>query len=115
MKTAGIDVDLSLDAPPQPLSAGVELTIFRLIQEALTNVLKHARARHARVSVWFTEDGARVEITDDGVGATDEPGGHGIVGMNERVAMHGGEFAAGPLPEGGFRVAATIPLERADK
>jgi signal transduction histidine kinase len=111
MKAAGMDVDLSLDSPPHALSVGVELTIFRLVQEALTNVLKHARARNVRVSVWFNEDGARVEVVDDGVGPTGRAGGHGIVGMTERVAMYGGEFAAGPLSEGGFRVAATIPLE----
>jgi signal transduction histidine kinase len=110
VRGAGIEVDLRADAPPAPLPAGVDLTIFRIVQEALTNVVRHAGATRARVSVWFPDASARVEVVDDG---TRRPapgaGGHGLSGMRERVAMHGGTLDAGALPEGGFRVAAALP------
>ena len=111
LAAAGVEIDLRLDPPSKPLTAGTQLTIYRLVQEALTNVIKHSQARQARVSVQFVDRTSSVEIVDDGVALRDEPAGHGIIGMRERVAMHGGSFEAGPLPEGGFRVAATIPIE----
>ena len=113
VRGAGLDVELSLDPPPRPVAAGVGLTIYRIVQEALTNVVRHAGARRARVAVWFAQDRARVEVTDDGSGGPAAPeGGHGIPGMRERVSMHGGTLDARPLAEGGFIVSATIPLER---
>lgn len=111
VSASGVDVELRFEPPPEPLPVGAELTMFRVVQEALTNVLKHARARRARVSVWFRDGVGRIEVIDDGVAVSGYSNGHGIIGMRERVAMHGGTFEAGPLSEGGFRVAATIPIE----
>ena len=108
--TAGLDIDLDVDeagdVPP-----GVGLAAYRIVQESLTNALRHAVARHATVRV-ATEGGSlRIEVTDDGQGRPGhhESNGHGLVGMRERVAMYGGGLEVGPLPAGGFRVAATIP------
>lgn len=97
----------------RPLPTGIELTAYRIVQEALTNVVKHAGARHCTVSVHYGETDLAVEVSDDGSGATDRsaaPGGHGLIGMRERVGVYGGELAAGPLPGRGFRVLARIPL-----
>lgn len=110
VRTTGLDVALSLDPPPRPVAAGVGLTIYRIVQEALTNVVRHAGARRARVAVWFSKDQARVEVTDDGSGGATATEGHGIHGMRERVSMHGGTLQAAPLAESGFLVSATIPL-----
>jgi signal transduction histidine kinase len=108
----GLEVALSFDPPPRPVAAGVGLTIYRIVQEALTNVVRHAGAGRARVAVSFVDDRARVEVTDDGPGGAGSPReGHGIPGMRERVSMHGGTFDARPLAEGGFVVSAAIPLE----
>ena len=109
---AGLDVELRVDRPPAALAPGIELAIYRIVQEAVTNVVRHAAAGHALVSVTFDENAARVAVVDDGPAAPGRPDeGHGIAGMRERVAMHHGAFEAGGLPGGGFRVAATIPLE----
>jgi signal transduction histidine kinase len=108
----GLDVELRVDPPREPLSPGIELAIYRIVQEAVTNVVRHAGAGHALVSVTFDEDAARVAVVDDGPAASADPTeGHGIAGMRERVAIHRGTFEAGAVPGGGFRVAASIPLE----
>lgn len=109
---AGVAVDLRMDAPPSALPPGVDLTVFRLVQEALTNVVKHASATRARVSVRFEDEEIRLEVVDDGTASpAPHSAGHGIAGMRERATMHGGTFEAAPLPEGGFRVAAAIPSD----
>ena len=114
VRTTGVDAELQLETPPRPIPLGVEVTVYRIIQEALTNVIKHASATRARACVWFADDALRVEVVDDGVTATAtaaNQGGLGLAGMRERVSLHGGTFEAGPLPEGGFKVWASIPLE----
>ncbi|MBB4703101.1 sensor histidine kinase [Sphaerisporangium siamense] len=106
---AGADVELSVRGGndlPEP----VELAAYRIVQEAVTNVVKHAAPARCRVSV-LAEDGVvTIEVTDDGRGARSSAGppGHGIVGMRERVTLYDGRFAAGPLPQGGFQVSATL-------
>jgi signal transduction histidine kinase len=115
VRQAGVEVELDVDEPLEQLPDAFQLTIFRIVQEALTNTVKHAGASRVRVSVRFAEDGARVDVVDDGGGKTPiGSDGHGIIGMRERVTMHGGRLDASRLPEGGFRVTAEIPMgERA--
>jgi signal transduction histidine kinase len=108
---AGLEVELRVDAPRPPLPPGIQLTVYRIVQEAVTNALKHAGASRASVSVVVEDGAARIAVVDDGRGAPAQAGeGHGIAGMRERVAMHGGTFEAGSVAGGGFRVSATIPL-----
>jgi signal transduction histidine kinase len=105
---AGVRVDLQVRGVDR-LPRGVELSVYRIVQEAVTNVVKHAAPARCRVAVTGTAEGVRVEISDDGPGPR-SPGraGHGLIGMRERVAMHGGEFAAGPGRHGGFTVSAVL-------
>ncbi|MFI5773764.1 sensor histidine kinase [Streptomyces sp. NPDC051658] len=97
------------------LPEGVALAVYRIVQEALTNVAKHAGPEpRCRVEVAANGRDVRIDITDDGGGrvpSTETTGGHGIVGMRERVALYGGTFTAGPRPEGGFAVHASLPYE----
>jgi signal transduction histidine kinase len=95
----------------------VEVSAYRIIQEALTNILKHARGARARVDVRYEDSTLEVNVTDEGgLGPTGivspEGGGHGLVGMRERVAIFGGTFEAGPSG-GGFRISARLPLDSA--
>ncbi|MGK4580587.1 sensor histidine kinase [Kitasatospora sp. HPMI-4] len=108
---SGLRVELSIRGERRGLSAPLELTVYRIAQEALTNVIKHADAGRVRAVLDFGSDAIGIEVVDDGHGAADLVPGHGLVGMRERVAAYGGEFEAGPLADGGFRVAARIPLE----
>ena len=123
VRGAGLAVELQISGEARPLPVGIELAAYRVIQEALTNSLKHANATRARVGVIYTEGLVEVEITDDGqrsgpfadVADTASAGhasGHGLAGMRERVAVYGGEFTAGPDPAGGFGVRARFPLPR---
>jgi signal transduction histidine kinase len=112
---AGVPVDLRVDGQHAGLPAGVDLAAYRIVPEALTNVLKHAGPARATVSVRYHDDAVRLVITDDGRGAAptgngngDGHTGHGIVGMRERAELYGGSLAAGPRPGGGFRVTATL-------
>jgi signal transduction histidine kinase len=108
---AGLRVDLAVRGMPRELPAGVDLAAFRIVQEALTNVVKHAGTGHGRVVVTYSDEAVAIEVTDDGAGAAiggDE--GHGLIGMRERVALYGGEFSAGPLPGRGYRVSASLPI-----
>jgi signal transduction histidine kinase len=111
-REAGLPVELRVEGEPLPLPAGVDLTAYRLVQEGLTNALKHARAERAQVLVRYGDGGIEVTVSDDGRGAGsgDGGGGHGLVGMRERVAVYGGELEAGPRPEGGYRLRARLPL-----
>lgn len=93
------------------LAVGLDLTAYRLIQEGLTNALKHARATHADVLVRYDDGHVELTVSDDGSGeGAGESGGHGLVGMRERISVYGGELEAGPQPEGGYRLHARLPL-----
>ena len=108
---SGLRVELSRQGDPVALPAGAELAAYRIVQEALTNVCRHAKASTASVVVRYQPSEVAVEVTDDGIGGVPGTGGHGLVGMRERAALYGGEVEAAPRPEGGFRVRARIPLE----
>lgn len=113
IRTAGLPVDLEIAGTPASLAAGLELTIYRIVQEALTNVLKHAGpTASARVELDYGEHMVEVQVRDDGRGVTQTDGrGHGIVGMRERAAVYGGDVRAEPVPGGGFRVIARLPVK----
>jgi signal transduction histidine kinase len=110
-REAGLSVELRVEGDPQPLPAGVDLTAYRLVQEGLTNALKHARAERAQVVVCYGDGDLEVMVSDDGRGAgSRDGGGHGLIGMRERVAVYGGELEAGPRAEGGYRLRAKLPV-----
>ena len=113
---SGIPTQLRVDGVATSRSVGQEMAAYRIAQEALTNVIKHAgQSANAMVRVQYSPDDIRLEVTDDGIGASEHDlstaTGHGLVGMRERVELYGGDFRAGPRPGGGFRVAATIPFD----
>jgi signal transduction histidine kinase len=108
VRATGLEVELEVRGDAQPLPAAVDLSAYRIIQEALTNTLKHAQAEHARVSVRYGNM-LRLEVTDDGHGSNGNTPGSGLVGMSERVSLLGGTIQTGPAPGGGYRVTATIP------
>jgi signal transduction histidine kinase len=109
-REAGLAVELSIEGTPEQLPAGVDLTAYRLVQEGLTNALKHARARQAEVRVRYGDGHVEVTVSDDGHGVgSGEGGGHGLVGMRERVSVYGGELEAGPRAGGGYRLRARLP------
>ncbi|MEV5825774.1 histidine kinase [Spirillospora sp. NPDC052242] len=112
VRTAGVDVDLAI-ACPDGLPDGAGLAVHRIVQEAVTNVVKHAAPARCAVRVHDDQGVVRIEVTDDGPGGAAGAGGHGLVGMRERVAVYGGSFEAGPLPGRGFRVVATLPYAAA--
>jgi signal transduction histidine kinase len=108
---AGLPVELRVEGEAVELPAGVDLTAYRLVQEGLTNALKHARATRAEVLVNYGDDEIEVMVSDDGRGVGNgDGGGHGLVGMRERVSVYGGELDAGPQPGGGYRLRARLPL-----
>ena len=116
IRSTGLDVDLAIEGTPFHLGAAAELTVYRIVQEALTNTLRHADARHAEVIIGYDAPRLHVRVADDGVtsaaGPTAGPAGghpgHGIEGMLERAALHGGELRAGPAPGGGWLVQVTL-------
>ncbi|GIJ23730.1 sensor histidine kinase [Micromonospora lutea] len=113
VREAGLPVTLTVTGVPGQLEEGVALTVYRIVQEALTNALKHAGTATAQVRVGFGDDAVEVEITDTGRGPsprTDQTG-HGLVGMRERVALYGGILHIGARSGGGYRVYARIPVE----
>ena len=108
---AGLPVRLQVDGDPFPLPRALDLSAYRIVQEGLTNSLKHARASHADVTVRYRVDELQVEVRDDGDGAATNDGlGHGLVGIRERVKIYGGEMTAGTAPEGGFVLSTRFPL-----
>lgn len=108
---SGLAVDFDGLEDGSDLPASLQLTAYRIVQEALTNVIKHSNGDRVRISIVRSSRGLQIEVTDDGVSNSAAPSfGHGLTGMRERVAMHGGELEVGPLPEGGFRVEALLPL-----
>lgn len=112
MRAAGTRVDLRVGGDVRQLPEGLELSAYRIVQEALTNVVKHAATDHARVLLRYQPEELAIEIVDDGAGARAgaSGSGHGLVGMRERAALHGGSLEAGPLPVRGYRVAARLPI-----
>ncbi|MFL6126527.1 sensor histidine kinase [Actinophytocola sp.] len=112
-RAAGLSVRHGVAGEPRPVSDGVALSAYRVVQEALTNVVKHAGARSAEVRERYLANALEVEVTDDGRGHDQtEEGGFGLVGMRERIAVHGGELEAGPRRDAGYRVRATLPTAR---
>jgi signal transduction histidine kinase len=110
-REAGLPVELRIEGAPVQLPAGVDLTAYRLVQEGLTNALKHAHAEHAEVLVRYGDGLVELTVSDDGPGGGDgDKGGHGLVGMRERISVYGGDLEAGPRPEGGFRLRAKLPI-----
>jgi signal transduction histidine kinase len=109
MARAGVRVEVSVDGEAGPLGPGLELSAYRIAQEALTNVVKHAGTDCARVTVEHRPDAVLVDIVDRGRGGDVRAEGHGLAGMRERAALYGGTLVAGPVPGGGFRVSATLP------
>jgi signal transduction histidine kinase len=112
VRATGLAVELGTEGTPFPLGAAAELTAYRIVQEALTNTIRHAGARHARVTIRYDAPRVAVRVTDDGTAAA--PGrhpGHGISGMRERAALHGGDVSAGPAPGGGWIVSAFLRLD----
>jgi signal transduction histidine kinase len=109
----GLEVRTRVEGTPRPLPAGTDLAAYRIIQESLTNVTRHAGPATATVLVRYGHDDLTVQVDDDGRGpsSTNGPGGNGIHGMRERVAALGGELDAGPRPGGGFRVLAHLPVD----
>jgi signal transduction histidine kinase len=111
-RASGLAVELEVDGQPRPLQAGVDLAVYRVVQEALTNAVKHARASRAQVRLVWRPDALDVEVVDDGSAPlVPSQGGHGLVGMRERLTAYGGRLDAGPVDGGGFRVRARIPVE----
>lgn len=114
VRAAGLPVDVAVEGEPIELPPGVDLSAYRIVQEALTNALKHAGPARARVLIRYGDDELSLEITDDGPGDEDGGGsGQGIAGMRERVAVFGGELEAGPRNEGGYALRARLPLASA--
>jgi signal transduction histidine kinase len=114
MRGVGLPVELAIEGEPRRLPAGVDLSAYRIVQEALTNTLKHARPTRARVTVRYRNDDVELEVVDDGRGrANGSQGGHGILGMRERVRLYGGTLETGRAIEGGFAVRARLPARTA--
>jgi signal transduction histidine kinase len=121
VRGAGLPVEVMVRGEPRALPLGVDLTAYRLVQEGLTNTLKHAGRAHAGVMIGYTDDALELEVVDDGRGPVPggvdghgSSGGHGLVGMRERVMLFGGTLQTGARPGGGYRIAASIPAPRVD-
>lgn len=115
---AGLPVEVRVEGKPLQLSPGADLVAYRVVQEALTNTLKHAHGSRATVTIRYERGDVVVEVLDDGAGAAAngspaDSGGHGLVGMRERIALYGGKLEAGTRPYGGFAVRARLPVEGA--
>jgi signal transduction histidine kinase len=108
---AGLPVRLRIDGERVPLPRGIEISAYRIVQEGLTNALKHARASHADVAVEYGGDRLTIEVRDDGRGAVaSDVRGHGLIGIHERVKLYGGEMTTGNANGGGFVLGAQLPL-----
>jgi signal transduction histidine kinase len=111
---AGLIVEIDVEGEERDLPVGVDLAAYRILQEALTNVRKHAPGSHAAVHIRYGVDEIEIEVRDDGRGAETRDGGqrdgYGLIGMRERVALYGGQLDVGPLPGSGFRIKARLPL-----
>jgi signal transduction histidine kinase len=110
---AGLPVQLHVDGEPYALPRAIDLSAYRIVQEGLTNALKHAHASHADVTVRYRPDQVELEVADDGRGPAVTNGhGHGLVGIRERAKIYGGEMSAGAAPAGGFVLSARLPVDR---
>jgi len=120
VRGVGLPVELRIEGAACCLPAGMDLAAYRIVQEALTNTVKHGGKANARVTVTYATDTLEIEVIDDGRGAAAPllsmgvPGGHGLIGMKERVALFGGQLSAGPVLTGGYRVFARMPIEPDD-
>jgi signal transduction histidine kinase len=113
VERAGLPVDLTVAGEPVALPAGLDLCAYRIVQEALTNTLKHAGPARAEVVLSYAASGLDIDVRDDGRGSGSTNGdgsGHGLIGMRERVALYGGTLKTGPRDGGGFQVHAHLPL-----
>jgi signal transduction histidine kinase len=111
-RSAGVPVELRIEGDVRALSPGLELSAYRIVQEALTNALKHAPGSHATLTVTYRPNLIEIQVTNTGGAGSPPPdaSGHGLKGMSERVALYGGSLDAGPV-DGGFRVVATLPAD----
>jgi signal transduction histidine kinase len=110
VRAAGLPVELAVEGEPVQLPPGIDLSAYRIVQEALTNALKHAGPARARVRLCYEPEGLEVEVADDGTGGGNGDGaGHGIAGIRERVAVYGGELETGRRSEGGYALRARLP------
>jgi signal transduction histidine kinase len=110
---AGLPVRLHVEGDPVPLPRAIDLSAYRIVQEGLTNALKHARAKTADVTVCYRPDELQLDIRDDGRGSSTSNGrGHGLLGVRERVKIYGGNMTAGTAPQGGFVLSTHLPLTR---
>ena len=111
IRESGLEVGVTIEGKPRELARPLDLSAYRIVQEALTNTLKHAHASRAEVALRYGDSELAVEVHDDGVGVANGDGhGSGLIGMRERVAVFGGALSAGPAPGGGFAVVARLPL-----
>ncbi len=111
-RATGMRVEVDVRGNRRPLPAGLDVAVYRLVQESLTNTRKHARASCAHVSLRFVRDTLEVEVADDGAAiASSDGAGHGLIGMRERVALYNGSLTTGPKPGGGWLVHASLPLD----
>ena len=114
MQEAGLPVEVKVEGTERPLPPGIDLSAYRIIQEALTNTMKHAGAAKATVNIRYENSAIELEINDNGKGLTQADGqefrGKGMMGMHERVNLHGGRFEANNIPDGGFSVRVTLPV-----
>ena len=113
MRDAGLPVELHVNGPSRSLAPGIELAAYRVVQEALTNALKHARPTRVEVTLRFTHRSLQIRIENDGVSSAGTGNGHGLIGMRERISLYGGAITAGSQPDGSFHVDAAIPLAAA--
>jgi signal transduction histidine kinase len=112
VRRAGLLVRLQVEGEPFPLPRAIDLSAYRIVQEGLTNALKHAGASHADVTLRYRPDELELHVLDDGAGPASTNGlGHGLVGIRERVKIYGGEMSAGAAPAGGFMLAARLPID----
>jgi signal transduction histidine kinase len=108
---AGLPVQLHIDGDPLELPRGIDISAYRIVQEGLTNALKHAHASHAEVALKYATNQLRIEVRDDGHGPVSRNGGgHGLIGIGERVKLYGGEMSTGSVNGGGFVLSARLPL-----
>jgi signal transduction histidine kinase len=118
VRAAGLPITVERNGDPVPLPTVVDLSAYRIVQEALTNALRHAGPATAHVCLAYRREALEVTVTDDGFGPTDDAGpvaGHGLLGMRERVHLLGGDFYAGRGETGGFVVRARLPLEPGER
>ncbi len=113
---AGLPVQLHVDGKPFPLPRGVDLSAYRIVQEGLTNALKHAHASDADVTVCYRPDELEIEVRDNGRGSATTDGlGHGLIGVRERVKIYGGKMSAGTATNGGFVLSTRLPLDQDER